>query len=68
MPEEGCVTLICERKALATSNGPPGVMEGPQPQQEGAAHAAALAESQRLTSVMVLNLTKSSEACTKQIS
>jgi hypothetical protein len=68
IPEEGHVTSICERKALAMSNGgPPGAMEGPQPQQ-GAAQAAALAESQRLTSAMVLNLTKSSEACTKQIS
>jgi hypothetical protein len=66
-PEEGHGTSICERKALATSSGPPGVTEGPQPQQ-GAAQAAALAESQRLASAMVLNLTKSSEACTKQIS
>jgi hypothetical protein len=67
IPEEGYVTSICERKALAISNGPPGVIEGPQPQQ-GAARAAALAESQRLTSAKVLNLTKSSEAYTKQIS
>jgi hypothetical protein len=67
IPEEGYVTSICERKTLAISNGPPGVIEGPQPQQ-GAAQAAALAESQRLTSAMVLSLTKSSEAYTKEIS
>ena len=44
----------------------PGTMEGPQ-SQKGAAHATAVAESQKLTAALILNLTKLSKGYVRQI-
>jgi hypothetical protein len=68
IPESGVITSLCDRKALAleagartgpTSSGSSGII--------GPTAEASMLESQRLTTAMVVNLNKSSEAYVRQI-